>query len=170
MALHFFVIPIHDSGAAQQALNSFCAAHRVVSLERQFVTAGADSCWALCVTVSEGPESLPDALKAHSRGAANGTTRLDYKRLLSETEFALFASLRSGRKSIAEREGLPVYAVFTNEPLAEIVRRDVRTLTALGEIDGIGPARLARYGQAVLACLARAAGVAQRGNEAPHAT
>ncbi|QLH37826.1 MAG: HRDC domain-containing protein [Defluviicoccus sp.] len=45
---------------------------------------------------------------------------------------------------------MPIYAVFTNEQLAEIARRRVDTLTALGAIDGIGPARLERYGAAVL--------------------
>ena len=34
MALRFFVIPVHDSGAFEQELNGFLASHKVVSIDR----------------------------------------------------------------------------------------------------------------------------------------
>jgi superfamily II DNA helicase RecQ len=99
----------------------------------------------------------PDALKAPERrsGArsASGGGRVDYKEILSEQDFALYADLRAWRKATAEREGVPVYAVFTDDQLAEIVRRRVTTLAALGKIEGVGPARLERYGAVLLARL-----------------
>jgi superfamily II DNA helicase RecQ len=157
MALHFFSIPALDPQPAQDDLNRFCAGRRVVAVERQFVAAGTNSFWAVCVTVAEGAGPLPDALKAPERrsGARSGAGgeaggRIDYKAVLSEADFAVYAELRAWRKTAAEREGVPVYAVFTNEQLAEIVRRGVDTLAALAEIEGIGPARLERYGEAVL--------------------
>ena len=156
MSLHFFVIPALHPQPAQDELNRFCATQRVVSLERQLVVAGADSYWAVCVTVAPGAGPLPDALKApeHRSGAradGAGAARVDYKQVLSEQEFSCFADLRAWRKETAEREGVPVYAVFTNEQLAEIARRRVDTEAALGEIEGVGPARLQRYGAALLA-------------------
>jgi len=51
---------------------------------------------------------------------------------------------------VAQAEGVPLYAVFTNEQLAAIVQQRVESLAALGEIEGIGPARLERYGAGVL--------------------
>lgn len=80
-----------------------------------------------------------------------------YKAVLSDADFALYAELRAWRKGIAEREGVPVYAVFSNEQLAEIVRRRVDTLAAVGAIEGIGAARLERYGEALLERLPSAA-------------
>lgn len=152
--MHFFAIPALHPEEAQSELNAFCAAHRVVSIERQFVAAGVQSYWALCLVVATGPGPLPSALKVADRRSAARTTsaasRIDYKDVLSEAEFARFAALRAWRKTAAEAEGIPIYAVFTNEQLAEIARRNVDTLTALGEIDGIGPARLERYGAAVI--------------------
>lgn len=159
MSLHFFAIPALDPRPAQDELNCFCASQRLVAVERQFVADGANSFWAVCVTVAEGAGPLPDALKAPERrsGARSGPGeaggRIDYKAVLSEADFAVYAELRAWRKTAAEREGVPIYAVFTNEQLAEIVRRGVDTLAALAEIEGIGPARLERYGEALLARL-----------------
>ena len=158
MALYFFAIPALDPQLAQDELNRFCAAQRVVAIERQLVAAGLDAYWAVCVTVASGGGPLPDTLKAPerrsaARGDGAGAARVDYKQILSEPEFSAFADLRSWRKETAEREGVPVYAVFTNDQLAEMVRRRVDTLTALGEIEGVGAARLQRYGATVLARL-----------------
>ena len=159
MPMHFFAIPALDPQPAQDEFNRFCDARRVVAVERQFVADGRNSYWALCVTVASGTGPLPDALKASERrtgtraDGSGGSGRVDYKSVLSEQDFALYAELRTWRKTVAEAEGVPVYAVFTNEQLAEIVRRRVDTLAALGEIEGMGPARLERYGAAVLARL-----------------
>jgi superfamily II DNA helicase RecQ len=45
---------------------------------------------------------------------------------------------------------MPAYAVFTNEQLAEIAKARCATLADLGKIEGIGPARVEKYGEAVL--------------------
>lgn len=47
---HFFAIPALAPDAAQQALNAFCAAHRVLTLDRHFVANGTGSDWAVSVT------------------------------------------------------------------------------------------------------------------------
>ena len=41
---------------------------------------------------------------------------------------------------MADREGAPVYAVFTNEQLAEIARARAGSAAALKAIDGVGEA------------------------------
>jgi superfamily II DNA helicase RecQ len=76
--------------------------------------------------------------------------------VLSEADFAVFAKLRELRKSIAEAEGVPPYAVFTNEHLASMVRGKLKTLDALGRIEGVGPGRVDRYGARFLALLEQA--------------
>lgn len=158
MQMHFFAIPTLDSQVAQDELNRFCAGHRVVAVDRQFVSAGRDSHWAVCLTVAPGPGPLPESAKAGAaRGAKSASAaRVDYRQVLSESDFARFAVLRAWRKAVAEHEGVPVYAVFTNEQLAEIVQRRVTTRAELAAIEGVGPARLERYGAAVLARLGAA--------------
>ena len=43
----------------------------------------------------------------------------DYKQVLKPEEFEVFSRLREWRKGVAEKEGVPVYVVFSNEQLAE---------------------------------------------------
>ena len=91
MSLNFFTIPALNPQPAQNALNDFCAAQRVVSVDRQFVAAGADSFWAVCVTVAPGTGPLPAALKAAQRrsGADNegaGSVRINFQQPVARKE------------------------------------------------------------------------------------
>ena len=45
---------------------------------------------------------------------------------------------------------MPVYGVFMNEQLAEMVRQRTGTKAALKGIEGVGEARVEKYGAAVL--------------------
>ncbi len=72
---------------------------------------------------------------------------------MSAAEFALFAKLRNLRKTLAEGEGVPVYAVFTNEQLAAMVTRRASTTAAIAAVPGVGEARLKKYGDALLSVL-----------------
>ena len=152
MQIRFFAIPALDPGAAEAELNTLLAAGRVSGVERQLVADGAASFWAVAVTLVEGPGPLPAGLKA------GGGRRVDYREILSEADFAVFAQLRALRKSVAEAEAVPPYAVFTNEQLAAMVRERVAGAEALGCIEGVGPARVARYGEAFLQVLVAAFG------------
>jgi ribonuclease D len=62
---------------------------------------------------------------------------------------------------------VPAYAIFTNEQLAEIVQRKLRTASALGEIEGVGKARVDKYGALFLALLGRVLGSAANGGRYP---
>lgn len=148
MTRHYFAIPALHPQAAQDELNAFCAAHRVVAVDQQWLADGACSHWAVCVTVAAGPGPLPQALKGE-RGKPAG--RPDYKDLLSPADFECFAHLRVWRKAAAEQAGVPMYAVFSNEQLAEIVTRRVASLAELGGIDGVGASRIDRFGAGLLA-------------------
>jgi len=130
---------LHFSQAAQAELNAFLAQHRVVSVEKQWLNAGVESHWAVCVSVAEGSGPLPEAGK------------VDYREVLDEADFAVFAELRVLRKTLAEAEGVPPYAVFTNEQLADLGRRRVtsaqarrRRRVAGGQIRARLPAAVAR--------------------------
>ena len=149
MTFKFFTIPTADPERAEADINRFLASHRVSQIERHFVPDGTASFWALCITWVEGVEGGGAA--AGSDGARRG--RIDYREILPADEFALYDRLRTLRKQSAEAEGLPPFAVFTNEQLADMVRRRVTTAAELGAIDGLGEARLTRYGPAFLEVL-----------------
>lgn len=79
--------------------------------------------------------------------------RIDYREILSTDEFARFAKLRDLRRQLAEADGVPVYNVLNNAQLATIARTVPQTKTELGKTEGLGSAKLERYGDALLGLL-----------------
>jgi superfamily II DNA helicase RecQ len=139
MKLQFFTIPAKWPEDAQQALNTFCAQHRVMSMEKHFVALGSESYWSICVTFVG--INTPVVM-----GVANRRDKIDYREVLGEQDFAVYAQLRNLRKTLSEQEGVPAYALFTNEQLAEMVTRRIRSVSELARIEGVGKARLEKYG------------------------
>jgi ATP-dependent DNA helicase RecQ len=66
---------------------------------------------------------------------------------------ATFEALRSWRLEVARSTEVPPYVVFHDRTLAEIAQRRPENAGALATIPGVGPAKLERYGNAVLAVL-----------------
>ena len=150
MRLHFATVPMYDADDAEEALNRFLASHRVVAIERQFVSDGQRSAWAVCVSWVDG-KARTTASEASVGNSGEG--RLDYREILSAEQFAVYARLRDLRKKLSEREGVPAYAVVTNEQMAEMTRRPITSLADLAKLEGIGPARTEKYGAALLEAL-----------------
>ncbi len=155
MRLKFFTIPAFDVEAAESELNRFLAAHRIYKIDRHFVQDGEGSSWCLCVQYQE---------KISGQAAPEKRDRVDYKELLSEEDFALYSGLRELRKHFAGQDGVPVYAVFNNAQLAAMVQQRVQSLTQLQKIDGVGEARVAKYGQVFVDHLLQA-GIAQNNSK-----
>ena len=65
-------------------------------------------------------------------------------------------ALREWRLERSKADGVPAYVVFHDSTLAEIERLSPATIGDLGRVSGIGPTKLERYGDAVLAVLSRA--------------
>ncbi len=62
----------------------------------------------------------------------------------------LFERLRSLRKRLADRQGVPAYVVFNDRTLREMAALRPGTLGDLLEVNGVGPSKLDRYGEAFL--------------------
>lgn len=145
MRVKFFACSCRGDDEASEAFNQLLNCHRIVSVEKNFVQDGQTSFWAMCVTyIEQGGASRPTAMRKN---------KIDYREILSEGEFAIYVKLRNLRKLFADREGVPAYALFTNEQLAAMISRRVTTPSALREIDGVGEARAEKYGGEFLAIL-----------------
>jgi superfamily II DNA helicase RecQ len=149
--ISIFAVPASGDEAAADALNQFLSAHRIIAVDRQLVANGANSYWSLCVSYIVGATNHA----AHAQTARRVGAKIDYRETLPAEAFAVYAQLRVLRKELAERDGIPVYAVFTNEQLGAIFERRITTQTALREIAGIGQARGEKYGAVVMALMAR---------------
>ena len=72
----------------------------------------------------------------------------------AEPDDPLYRALKQWRLERAQADDLPAYVVFHNATLEEIARRTPRSLAELAAVPGVGPAKLERYGEDVLAALA----------------
>ena len=141
MAFKFFVVPIRNSEVAESELNGFLRKHTVLSLDRRWVDQGSNSFWSFCIDYLD-----PTGRDGKGGGAGRQASRVDYREVLPERDFALFTRLRDLRKEIAQAEGVPVYTVFNNDQLAQIVQKRARSKADLEAIVGVGEARIEKYG------------------------
>jgi ATP-dependent DNA helicase RecQ len=65
----------------------------------------------------------------------------------------LFEALREARRTLAAVAGVPPYVVFHDSTLREIAAARPRSLGELARVNGVGEAKLARYGDAMLAAV-----------------
>jgi ATP-dependent DNA helicase RecQ len=73
---------------------------------------------------------------------------------LEPSQEGLHDSLRRLRLDLAREAGLSPAYIFSNQTLDELVRHRPRTPQALAQVKGIGPAKLERFGSALLAAMA----------------
>jgi DNA helicase-2/ATP-dependent DNA helicase PcrA len=93
------------------------------------------------IGVVETPSARPNATKrARSVGAPAGGG-------------PLFDRLKEWRRRRAADDGVPAYVIFHDRTLAEIAERRPRDRTGLESVNGIGPTKLDRYADEVLAII-----------------
>ncbi len=114
MQLRFFTIPVHDSGDAAEELNRFLAGHRITAIDRSFVQDGANSAWLLCVSFEPAGNGRPQAGK---RG------KVDYREVLNEQDFAVFARLRTLQAGYATAQAITAHADAAAWRREQLLRR-----------------------------------------------
>jgi len=146
MPFHVFTVPASTPDACQE-LNAFVSSHRVLSVQRELIQNGGGSCWTFCVEYLDS--------RGESRGARVRKERVDYKQVLTPEKFDVFSRLRACRKELATRDGVPAFAVCTDEQLAVMAQAEDLTKAVFGGIDGFGEAKRTKYGEALIAAHAK---------------
>jgi superfamily II DNA helicase RecQ len=132
------VIQAKNPEEGTEELNRFLRGHRVVTIEKKLLNDDGMAFWTACVEYLDGP-----ARTAPGRHEP----KIDYKDILDDIEFPVFARLRVLRKQIATREAIPAYAVFTNEQLAQIVKSKACSRADFARIEGIGDSKIEKYAE-----------------------
>ena len=111
-------------------------------------------------------DGLPHLLLVvHHRSPVEETTQrmrrrkkpgVDHTAQLTSDERALYERLRAWRRSRAEADGVPVYVVLNNRQLAIIAKTRPTNPGELGQVEGIGDNKMARYGRDLLRLVASA--------------
>ena len=69
---------------------------------------------------------------------------------LAPAAAAVFERLRAWRGATAKEQGMPAYVIFHDATLRQIAAQPPGTLAELSRVNGVGEAKLAKYGQQVL--------------------
>lgn len=138
----FTICPLLNPEAAEN-LNTFLRSHKILNVQREFVADSTNSRWYFTVEYLEGKA-------ANEKKSGEGRKRIDYREVLSPETFALYARLRDWRKQLAEQESVPLYTIFTNKQLAAISSETIATHADLQKVEGVGAARVEKYGDAVI--------------------
>jgi DNA helicase-2/ATP-dependent DNA helicase PcrA len=94
----------------------------------------------------------PGAGRVRPRAVASGMTRTG--RASVRADGPLAEQLRAWRRKRAEADGVPAYVVFNDRTLAALSERQPRSRGELLAVEGIGPSKLDKYGDELLALLA----------------
>ena len=141
MPFKFFTVPIQNARRPRRSSTGFSAVHRVLAVDRRWVEQGATSFWSFCVDYLEHA--------AGSGTASSGRRRVREGGLQGGAESRGVRGLRPvARAAQGDRaaEAVPVYTIFTNEQLAQMVQSRATTKAALEKIAGVGDARIEKYG------------------------
>jgi len=95
------------------------------------------------------PETVVRDGVRHTRAAGSGRQRAAGP-TLDPANAALFEALRARRLELARSERVPPYVVASDRTLRECAELRPRSLAELEGVYGIGPAKAARYGPALL--------------------
>jgi len=148
MNYHFFRICAIASQADTALLNQFLQQHRIISVDREFVCDGQNSFWSVCV----------GSVQSEKSNLKIGRKSIDYRDVLAPDVFAVFSRLRELRKRLAAEQGVPPYAIFTNEQLSQIAQLPNPSCATIQSIEGVGDKRIELYVDLVLQTLGQGHG------------
>ena len=135
MQVKIFTIPIIGGELLNDDLNAFLRSKKILQTESQLVQLGQSAFWTYSIKYIEDA-TVSDREKP----------KVDYRQVLDEPIFQRFSKLRELRKQLAIEDGVPAYAVFTDEELANIAKLDAITVVAMKKIRGIGEKKVEKYG------------------------
>jgi superfamily II DNA helicase RecQ len=140
----FFVSPFGEKSVTDE-LNVFLRSHRIINVEKRLIDGERSTGWVILVEYAN----------ADSKNSSSSTQRIDYREALSPSEYAFFDQLRTLRKELSEKAGIPVYAVFTNDQLASMVKNPPKNIKDLLSINGVGEAKVKQYGEVFISLISQ---------------
>ena len=136
----FFISPFGEKSITNE-LNEFLNSRRIINVEKRLIDGERGTGWVFLVEYTA---------EGNKNKQGSSQQRIDYREVLNADEYILFDKLRNLRKELADKSGIPVYAVFTNDQLAAMVKKPPKHVKDLLEIAGIGESRVKQYGEAFI--------------------
>jgi ATP-dependent DNA helicase RecQ len=160
--LHVRIVTLRYSdglqGFPEDAVRAAAAGQEIIEARDHFFVHGGIPHLALVLLLGDG---------ASGQRKPAPRSEEDPELALAESLRPLYRTLRRWRNEEARKAGIPSYAIMRNAQLAEICRRQPRTLAALREIEGIGESSCTRYGAAILELIPSAPAAAAEPEASP---
>jgi ATP-dependent DNA helicase RecQ len=127
------------------------------SIFRQLIAMGIikvemESFGSLKLTKESGP-ILRGEKELWLRATKSGKNKTTKTKVAHRPETDLFNRLRALRLALAKEHGVPPYVIFHDRTLFEISESRPKTLEEMGELNGVGVQKLAKYGEKFLEAL-----------------
>ena len=134
-------------GFDDEPLRAFMAGKEIVSLKEQFFFKDNVPYWSVMLMYKSKPSPI-DLSKESQKKVED--KKDDYRSVLTEESTPLFNLLREWRNEKAKKAGSPPYILFNNLQLAQIAGKKPETLTQLASVEGVGRAKIKKYGEEIL--------------------
>lgn len=106
-----------------------------------------------CRPLLKGEQAIElrkDPVVKKSAGSRSGPKRSGQNIRDQITDHDGWEVLRACRKELAEQKGVPPYVIFHDTTLFDMLERRPKTLEELAEVNGVGAAKLEKYGELFL--------------------
>ena len=140
MQIKIYAIPLIGGEKLTDEMNVFLRTKKILQVENQTVTSNNGIYLSFCI------KYIDDAEIAEREKVKSDRT-VDYRKELDEATFQRYSKLRETRKQLADNDKVPVYAICTNEELAEMAKLADLTLANIRKIQGMGYKKVEKYGQ-----------------------
>ena len=132
-------------------MTAFVRDKEVLAVKEHFFSVNDQPHLACLITYQDPlPSSRGSAPDRNAPGDRRARRPKDALAALEPDERVLFGTLREWRNEVSRKEGVLAFVILTNRELIAILKARPATPNALLAIDGIGPAKVERYGKAIL--------------------
>lgn len=130
-------------------LSNFLSDKEILRWECHFLERKNEYFWTVLVEYRQSAISQAEPVRKTEKSRDDR-----YKELLTENDWPLFNVLREWRSERCKEEGIPPYIICTNIQLAKVVAARPSSLNALQGVEGIGKAKIEKYGKDILQIIA----------------
>lgn len=123
-------------------MNRLLASQKMLEIEKHLYQSEQEAFWSFSIRYIQSNTA--------NFQNNNNKNKIDYKEVLTESEFNIFSKLRECRKKVASNDAVPAYAVFTDEELAGIAKLPNIEVNTLNLVKGIGDKKVDKYGKQIL--------------------
>lgn len=149
LQVKFFAMRFCDEidGFDDEPLRAFMASKEIVSFKEQFFFKDNMPYWSVMLMYKSIPKPGDSSKESQKK---EEDKKYDYRSFLTEESTPLFNLLREWRNEKAKKAGFPAYILFNNIQLAQIAGKKPETLTQLASVEGVGRAKIKKYGEEIL--------------------